>query len=240
MSGIEDWLNGRGSGKPAIHDYDMIANSPISDGLQGQVMVAPAFGRYTDGYRYLPGVVTNDTCRNRIHDMVQAMEQKVTPDITIFDVPSGLNDFSEIIITRMDALVFLFAVDSRQTWAAYDLLLSRLKECATFGYFRQNFQIVASMIPETNQSKYMQRFVEDSWDLYLDNIYDPLEPGEDGYSFDLTHKDAPHYPMPIYWSRILQEFDPLIDDSIFKPSFDRMPFHGALSQFFAEAEGLPS
>jgi hypothetical protein len=32
------------------------------------------------------------------------------------------------------------------------------------------------------------------------------------FSFDLDSLEAPHYPLPIFWNRALQEFDPLGDD----------------------------
>jgi hypothetical protein len=56
----------------------------------------------------------------------------------------------------------------------------------------------------------------------------------DVFSFDLDSMEAPHYPLPIFWNRALQEFDPFRDDS----GIDEQITEAAMGKFMTEAEGM--
>ncbi|MDX9755267.1 MAG: hypothetical protein RBU29_14980, partial [bacterium] len=133
------------------------------------------------------------------------------PDITLLDSRAGIHDIAAAVITRMESLVLLFAVNSPQTWKAYQFLFQYWKQQSNLVFhLRERIKIVASMIPETSRDEYMTRFTENAWDLFRDEIYDTAEPNNpDAFSYDLNDHDAPHSPLPIFWHRALQEFDPI-------------------------------
>ena len=44
------------------------------------------------------------------------------------------------------------------------------------------------------------------------NIYEEAEAGNmDAFNFDVDDPDASHYPVPIIWNRVFQEFEPVED-----------------------------
>lgn len=223
--GIVDWFVEEGVGQAAAVEDDMIGNSPVARDLGGEIRIVPAFGQVTRDYDYLSKLNRcytgssrdiNMSWADRMQKMVQHMEDKENPDLVILDSRAGLHDIAALTVTRMAADVFLFAVDSIQTWKAYALLFKNLKNHPNVGDLRDKLQIVAGMVPETEQDKHMERFLESSWDLFRENLYDEAKAQDkDAFTFDLRATEAPHYPLPVYWSRTLQEFDPLRDNSIF-------------------------
>lgn len=240
--GIVDWFVEDGVGQvEAIEDF-MIASSPLSRDLPGEIRVLPAFGH--DTRNYLPKLArcyagssgaAMASWAERLQRMVQWMERKEAPDLVILDSRAGLHDIAAVTVTRMDADAFLFAVDSMQTWNAYAFLFRHWRQHPQVSEFRQKLQIVAGMVPETGRDQYLKRFRENSWDLFREHLYDEAEAqATDVFSFDLDSIEAPHYPLPIFWNRALQEFDPLRDDS----GIDEQITEAAMGKFMTEAERM--
>jgi hypothetical protein len=240
--GIVDWFVEDGVGQAEVMEGVMIASSPLARDLRGDIRVLPAFGRDTGDYLVklarcyaAPVGAATDSWAERLHRMVQRMENRENPDLVILDSRAGLHDIAAVSVTRMDADAFLFAVDSMQTWSAYTFLFRHWRQHPQVIEFRQKLQIVAGMAPETGRDQYLKRFRENSWDLFRENLYD--EAGAqvaDAYSFDLDSVEAPHYPLPIFWNRALQEFDPLREDS----GIDEQITEAAMGTFMAEAERM--
>lgn len=68
---------------------------------------------------------------------------------------------------------------------------------------------MAAMVPETNRGEHLKRFREHAWDLFREGLYDEASAeAADAFTFDLNDEEAPHYPVPIFWQRALQEFEP--------------------------------
>ncbi len=81
----------------------------------------------------------------------------------------------------------------------------------------------------------LKRFREHSWDLFRENLYDEVESDDsDAFSFDLASEDAPHYPLPIFWHRALQEFDPVTSET----GLDEKTAQEAIGVFMSEADKL--
>jgi hypothetical protein len=237
--GIVDWFVEDGVGQAEVMEGVMIASSPLARDLQGEIRVVPAFG--IDTGDYLPklarcyaatGGAATDSWAERLQRMVQHIESKESPDLFILDSRAGLHDIAAVTVTRMDADAFLFAVDSIQTWNAYAFLFRHWRQHPQVREFRQKLQIVAGMVPETGRDKYLTRFRENSWDLFREHLYDEAEAQvADVFSFDLDSMEAPHYPLPIFWNRALQEFDPLQDNS----GIDEQIMEAAMGKFMTEA-----
>ncbi|MBW7940200.1 MAG: AAA family ATPase, partial [Candidatus Omnitrophica bacterium] len=216
--GIVDWFVEDGVGQAESIEREMTAASPLSQELPGEIRIVPAFGATTR--EYLPKLARcyTDTINSsfeswsgRLERMVSRIEKPFKPDITLLDSRAGIHDIAAAVITRMESLVLLFAVNSPQTWKAYQFLFQYWKQQSNLVFhLRERIKIVASMIPETSRDEYMTRFTEHAWDLFRDEIYDTAEPNNpDAFSYDLNDHDAPHSPLPIFWHRALQEFDPI-------------------------------
>ncbi len=240
--GIVDWFVEDGVGQVEAVENAMIASSPLASDLPGEIRVLPAYGRDTGAY--LPklarcyaasGGADTASWAERLQRMVQRMERKEIPDLVILDSRAGLHDIAAVTVTRMDADAFLFAVDSMQTWNAYAFLFRHWRQHPQVREFRQKLQIVAGMVPETGRDQYLKRFRENSWDLFREHLYDEAEAQvADVFSFDLDSMEAPHYPLPIFWNRALQEFDPLREDS----GIDEQITEAAMGKFMTESERM--
>jgi hypothetical protein len=240
--GIMDWLVEDGVGQAEIVEKGMVTSSPLAKGLSGEIRVVSAYGRETGDY--LPKLAR---CYaefsgggmmpwgERIQRMVEGIEQKEGPDLVILDSRAGLHDIAAVLVTRMGADAFLFAVDSAQTWTAYSFLFHHWKQHPQVAEFRQRLQMVAGMVPETGREEYLKKFREHSWDLFRENLYDEVESdNSDAFSFDLPNEDAPHYPLPVFWHRALQEFDPATTET----GLDEKTAQEALGVFMSEADKM--
>jgi len=245
--GIVDWFVEDAVGQAAVVEPSMIASSPLTRLLPGDALVVPAYGRKTGDYlakyarcyaefsggRYVP-------LAERMHHLVETFEEREQPDVVVLDSRSGLHDIAAILVTRLQADALLFAVDSSQTWAAYSFLFAEWRQHPQVREFRKRLQIVAGMVPETGRDQYLRRFRERAWDLFRDHLYDEARPEDgDAFSFDVNDEEAPHYPLPIFWHRALQDFEPARSEAgidartaeealgVFMEGLDRLVFAGA-------------
>lgn len=239
--GVVDWFIEDGVGQAEIVENGLISSSPLVRDLPGDIRVVPAFGRDTDYLSKLArcyaesGATPGESWAERLQRMVQRLEAKENPDLVILDSRAGLHDIAAVTVTRMDADTLLFAVDSMQTWNAYTFLFKHWQQHPQVEDFRQKLQIVAGMVPETGRDEYLRRFRENSWDLFREHLYDETESQTaEFFSFDLDSQEAPHYPLPIFWNRALQEFDPLRDGA----GIDEQLAETAMGKFMTEAERM--
>lgn len=132
----------------------------------------------------------------------------------LLDSRAGLHDLAGIATTRLGALTFLFAVNTQQTWAGYRTLLAGWGSRPSVAReIRERLRVVAAQVPETNRGQYLERLRLAAYDSF-EPLYDrPPPEGEaepaDAFSPDIQSADAPHSPLPIYWSGEFQSWDPL-------------------------------
>ena len=238
--GIVDWFVEDGVGQASAVESEMIGLSPLAQGLAGEIRVVPAYGSKTDAY--LPKLSRcyaefsgggPQSWAERVQHMVETMEETFNPDVVILDSRAGLHDIAAVLVTRMDADTLLFAVDSPQTWIGFSLLFKHWHNHPQVKTFRERLQIIASMVPETGRDNYLQSFKEHAWDLFREYLYDEAGPQDmDAFSFDLDDEAAPHGPVPIFWHRALQEFDPVVG------GIDSKTVSEALGSFFEQADRM--
>lgn len=238
--GIVDWFVEDGVGQASAVESEMIGLSPLAQGLAGEIRVVPAYGSKTDAY--LPKLSRcyaefsgngPQSWAERVQRMVETLEETFNPDVVILDSRAGLHDIAAVLVTRMDADTLLFAVDSPQTWNGFSLLFKHWHNHPQVKSFRERLQIIASMVPETGRDNYLQSFKEHAWDLFREHLYDEAGPQDmDAFSFDLDDEAAPHGPVPIFWHRALQEFDPVVG------GIDSKTASEALGSFFEQADRM--
>ena len=242
--GIVDWFVEDSVGQGDVVVDRMTAASPLALDLPGSIQVVPAYGTDTGDYLpklarcYLEPAGTGGAhWADRLRRLTEALEEREEPDVVLLDSRAGIHDIAAVLIHRMDADALLFGVESSQTWRAYSFLFRHWRTHPLVRQFRTRFQMVAGMVPETNREVYIERFTERSWDLFRENLYDDEEPSNahadnpEVFSFDLHEPDAPHYPLPIFWSRALQELEPAGPGGL-----DEQAVEGAMGQFLPEAE----
>lgn len=217
--GVVDWLveTSVGQGDEALLRA-MAASSPLASGTGGSIRVVPAggtrgsyFAKLSRAYGELGGA---GPFAERIERLVDSLEVLEQPDVVLLDSRAGIHDLAATAVTRLGALAFLFTIDSSQTWLSYELLFREWRDApAKVASFRDNLQVVAALVPETGRDEYLARLRERSFDLFADHLYEEeTTEGADReiFTFGLGDKEAPHQPIPIYWGREFQEFDPVL------------------------------
>jgi len=239
--GIVDWFVEDGVSQGDLIFPEMVVRSPLAAHSRGQILVVPAYGSKTGDYLAKLARCYADFSADganswavRLNRLVEELEGKYAPDLVLFDSRAGLHDIAGVLITRMDAECFLFAVDSRQTWEGYEALFSRWNVLPDLVQtIRGRLQMVAGLIPDTGIDIYLESFKENAWDLFRDNLYDEVEVEDlDPFSYDLKDEEAPHVPLRIFWHRGLMEFDPLTNEANLRPVVE-----SAYKTFFEKADG---
>ncbi len=222
--GVVDWLVEDAVGQSAGLMGEMIVSSTLETRSPGRgaIHVLPAAGRERSGYEYIPKLSRAyldvrdaqehvQDLATRVGRMLSEAEASIAPDITILDSRAGIHDLAAIALTRLNATSLLFAVDSPQTWRAYELLFRQWQSVSSRTKdVRERLKMVASSVPESATSAYLDRFVQHSYACFAKHVYEEAVPGDmDAFNYDLHDSDAPHSPLRIPWSRTFMQFDPI-------------------------------
>lgn len=223
--GIVDYLveEAVGQADEALVD-DILVRSPLVDHPEGEIHVVPAGGRRGDylaklGRIYQPAGVQGSVMElaERIDSMIARMTLRTRANIVLIDSRAGLHDLAAFSVTRLRAHALLFATGGPQTWSGYRVLFEDWMRHPSLEELRERLHVAAALVPETGRREYMERFVTASYDLFAETMYESSEGSADSaqmdlFNFDLNDDTAPHYPHSLYWSRALQEFDPVRDE----------------------------
>jgi hypothetical protein len=242
--GLIDWFAAnaldQNKGQELIDSEAFVARSSLNykftHHTQGEIYVAPAYGKYTQDYVGKLGRLYQDTnfgnkpgqgyC-GRIVSLITALETHFQPDVVLIDSRAGIDDTASVLITQLGAHCFLLATSSEQTWDAYRLLFSHWQRKADLVAggedFRSYLKVVSALTPAENTAPgNFQNLCERSYDLFLEHLYEAQEVNTfDGFTFESNDKEAPHWPVRIFWNDALRNFDPLrfpsqLEDHTFK------------------------
>ena len=210
MYGITDWLvedlvdNGE-----TIFD-SMIATSTLSH--DGEIHVVPAHGENHGEYIaklgrvWMPKLGTDGSREKwsaRLGRLLQALEERVQPDVILIDSRSGIDEIASACLTDLGAnLILLFALEGEQTWNGYRMLFEQWQRAQVTGEIRDRLQIVAAMVPELERVSYLAGLRESAHGIFTGSLYDEIAPGTlEGWNFDETDEGAPHSPWAVNWQR---------------------------------------
>jgi hypothetical protein len=210
--GITDWLiEDLVDNDEAVFPY-MTATSDLSH--HGEICVVPAHGRDPGEYIAKLGRAwmakhqadsSPEPWQNRLGRLLEKLENRWHPDVILIDSRAGIDEASSACITSLGAgTILLFAIDSDQTWSGYDILFRHWLRNDAAQTIRSRLRIVGALVPETNQTEYIDGLCEHAWDLFTDRLYDTVPPGasdEDYFNYDKADDDGPHYPWPVMWNR---------------------------------------
>ncbi len=207
--GVVDWLveDAVAPGNAVIDD--MVFESPLSAEEKGAILVAPAMGGSETEYVAKLGRIYLDVNGKRFADRVEAMllalEAHHDPHIVLIDSRAGLHDVAASAVSRFADLSLLFFADTEQNWQGYRQLFELWKSKPDV--LRVVREKVLSVRALGSDAKPFSDFLERSYELFQDSLYDELEPGEvsAAFSFDLNDQSAPHYPPIIHLHPRLHE-----------------------------------
>lgn len=249
--GIVDWFieDAVGQGDEILRS--LVSDSPLSANTTGRIRVAAAMGnketaylpKLSRVYADVPKEPTPQTFGDRLLRLVQLLEEHERPDVVLIDSRAGLHDIAAVAITHLASIALLFASDTAQTWQGYQQLFAHWQRTpAALRGVRNRLLMVQALFPEADQATRAQSFVQHSYDLFLNYLYDQVpaatstgelaaQAGDESvFSFDLNDEDAPHFPLRIRWNARFQEFDPLLSSS--KGGLDDSDLELAYGPFF--------
>ena len=228
--GVVDWLV-----EDTVANVDdfllrnIVASSPLATNLDGDIRIVPAVGAKTDDPRIDPHYISKlsriyadkpssnggiERFSDRLERLVEKIEELEQPDVVLIDCRAGLHDLSAGSIVRIADEAFLFIVNTSQSWEGYRMLFSHWKQCPELLVrIREKLNIVHAMIPVNDRAERKAEFIESSHLLFTDTIYEQSDPAisdsdeEELYNFSKDALEAPHYPIEVFWSSSLSEFD---------------------------------
>jgi hypothetical protein len=210
--GITDWLVEDLADNADEVFPDMTAVSEISH--NGEIRIVPAHGKDPGEYISKLGRVwmskykhnIREPWHGRLNRLLCNLESQWHPDIVLIDSRAGIDEVAAACVTAIGARdIFLFALDSEQTWSGYGMLFDHWNKNHVIKDIRQNLQIVGALIPDTGRESYIDSLQNNAWNLFTEKLYDPVSAGEvagEGvFNFDLSVPDSPHNPILISWNR---------------------------------------
>ena len=217
--GITDWLV-----EDLVNNGDAILDQMhASLGTQqrgGELIVVPSHGdnpgEYVSklGRVWMPGFSDEgqrQTWSERLLRMIQQLEAQHQPTIVLIDSRAGIDEVASACVTDLGAkLIYLFALDSLQTWQGYRILFEhwRLHDVAI--KIRERLRVVGALLPTWGDQAFSQATAQLRENAYLNFsqiLYDEELAGaallvaDQPFNFDLPDLDAPHSPLAIGWNQ---------------------------------------
>ena len=233
--GIVDWFAAEGLGfgdDEKLFRIGAIAEmSPLSRGLDGSILVAPAFGEKSEAYisklgRLYATTTKQDhagaifkTFADRLSEVISKLEVAFSPDVVLIDSRAGIDDTSAVALTRLGAVAFMFGLNTRQTWDAYTMLFQHWQQHPSIGRtddFREYLRFVSALTPdEALYPGYLAEMQSTAYEVFVSTLYDQLgdqsaESDEtEGFNFPFDAENAPHHLLVIRRDDALLAFDPV-------------------------------
>ena len=243
--GLVDWFveDAVGQGESVVEK--MVSASPLGQVTQGAIRVASAMGSNTVQKDYLCKLArvyadinrsgTVERFAARVGRLVAALEKQEKPDVVLIDSCAGLHDLAAISIVGLANVAYMFGTGSVQHWAGLRLLFSHWQAYPEIvKQIRERLVMIHAMFPKTDQESRADQFLQQSYSLFSETLYELIEPGSvdtldahDTFNYDLNDESAPHYPTQIGWDERLVEFNPLhmsksqLEDRYLGAAFDR-------------------
>jgi hypothetical protein len=249
--GLVDWMTAQALGCESPQLSEMVATkivevSPLSKLTKGRILVAPSHAKLTQAYIPKLGRIyrtTNDglTFAQRLNSLITLLECEHEIDVTLIDSRAGIDDTAAAAMTQLNARVtFLFAINTAQTWDAYNLLFKHLQYHPSLHSehdFRSTLRIVSALTPdEVGAYKgYWSDFQQNAYDTCV-TLYDVDDGSGDAEVFSPApdDEDSPHFAARIMWHEVLRAFSPLDE----KGQLGHALIENVFGNFLSRAEDL--
>lgn len=220
--GLVDWFVEDAIGQ-ADRDLleEMVQLSPLAT-RAGQIYVVPGAGGGYGQYfvsklsRALIDVVNPqngniETFGDRLARAIQALEQKIHPDIVLLDSRAGLHSIAASLLSRLEATCLVFAADSAQTWAGLDHLFSHWQSNPQVARrIRGRLKVVNPLALNLDESAL--RLYREHSRVCFERLYDTETTEQDQsttFNFNTHDEDAPHAPITVRYALEYARFAPL-------------------------------
>lgn len=249
--GLVDWMTAHALGCTKEQLLEMAETkltevSPLSQLTKGRILVAPSHAKLTQAYIAKLGRIyrttgEGTTFAHRLNDLVTSLEIAHDIDVTLIDSRAGIDDAAAAAITQLGARVtFLFAINTSQTWSAYELLFKHLQHHPTLhtdNDFRSSLRIVSALTPdEVGAYKgYWESFQQKAYETCL-TLYDVDDGSGDEAIFSPApdDEDSPHFAAKVMWHEVLRAFAPLQEKGQLAPAL----MENVFGDFLAKATSL--
>ena len=95
--------------------------------------------------------------------------------MVLIDSRAGLHDLAAIGIVGLSTTTYLFAAGSGQSWQGYRLLFSHWRAYPeVLARIRDRLVMVHALFPEMDQLASADRFLEESYTLFTDTLYERI------------------------------------------------------------------
>lgn len=224
--GVLDWLAAATAGLDVAELVpDMVGGSPFTSG-KGIVDVVPVAGKLTISRpetflsklarAYTPGAPSGEFSKKSFAEKVSILIEQLSArrryDAVLIDVRAGLHETSAASLLGLGAEVLLFGTNSAHTFSGYAILLSTIRQVmetwTDTPELRDKFRMVHGRANASSSERAVYR--SQSWQLWLDHLYDSVDSSleTDAFSFDLEDAAGPHYPLTISSSEAFVDFNP--------------------------------
>jgi len=220
--GVSDLLLGASTGAMEGLLRKAVGRSPLGDdfSLSGEVLVCAAAGAPSADYHYLARVNRiyadlppdeGGPFSSRLTAVLDALRDYVEPDVMLLDSRAGLHDFSAVTLTQYAQMCLLFARDSHQHWDGYRSLFDHwARHPDVARAVRERLKIVSGLTPLAGNAEYLESFVGNAYAVFL-TLYDTIaagDPIDTEFHPALSDESAPHFPMVVPRSELLELFKP--------------------------------
>ena len=216
--GITDWLveDLVGNGDAVMEQMHASVSTP----QRGELIVVPSHGfdpgEYVSklGRVWMPGFTPDgqrQTWSERLLRMIQQLEERHQPTIVLIDSRAGIDEVASACVTDLAAKrIYLFALDSLQTWLGYRILFEHWRVHGVASKIRKQLQVVGALLPTWGDQAFQQATAQLLENAYLNvsqSLYDEEVAGaalplaDEPFNFDLPDTDAPHSPLAIRWDQ---------------------------------------
>jgi len=225
--GVADWFAAVAAGADAEALVpDMLGQSAFTS-PSAVVDVVPAHGRHPGDYFgklarvFAPGSAGEGFAGKgfaaKAEILIQTLAQRRSYDAILIDARAGLHESSAGMLLGLGARILLFGIDTTQTFNDLALLFQAFQQAfapENNGVdLRAFFRMVHAKALRELAAR--QSFIERSWNVWSESLYDDLPPGReltaDDFVFDVNDTDAPHYPLEIIADEAFARFDPRQD-----------------------------
>lgn len=216
--GITDWLveDLVGNGDAVMEQMHASVSTP----QRGELIVVPSHGfdpgEYVSklGRVWMPGFTPDgqrQTWSERLLRMIQQLEERHQPTIVLIDSRAGIDEVASACVTDLAAKrIYLFALDSLQTWLGYRILFEHWRVHGVASKIRKQLQVVGALLPTWGDQAFQQataQLLENAYLNFSQSLYDEEVAGaalplaDEPFNFDLPDTDAPHSPLAIRWDQ---------------------------------------
>jgi Mrp family chromosome partitioning ATPase len=147
--------------------------------------------------------------RDKIREMLAALERRRSYDVVLIDVRAGLAELAAGPFLALGATVLLFGTAQRQTLDSFRYLFSHLQTLVAPGE-RSPWAALKVVHAKAHGSAPHQLFKDQLWELFSEYLYESEETVQlEAFNYGAADPEAPHNPIPIPLDTAFTDWNPI-------------------------------